>query len=345
MAAAVVLAKVAFSAFLTTVGSSLGLYMANKLTNKGEDLSASATITEDDIAAITADVDEKWKERFEAELRRLKEEQEQERAQYSHTIAELQESLRQRKVSSWQELDSQDSEMKVAVLELARNTKPTQFVKRRNIGVFGKVSSGQHRLSCTHTASIPPSLFCTPCADLSTAVCLCPLTPCTPCDAIGKSSMVNQLVGQKVATVGYDGTTKEICGYPLDDQTAVFDVPGCTDLLSYLTYDYIKLIKGLDLRIILVERTVDDNVNLCRILEELQLSYIIAVNKNDEIAKEEDADGIRARLRAEIDDRCQGKLDVLFVSAKDRRNGDWAQLLDYVVGDDTAASPEGMTSP
>jgi GTP-binding protein EngB required for normal cell division len=125
----------------------------------------------------------------------------------------------------------------------------------------------------------------------------------------------------------------------------VFDVPGCTDLLSYLTYDYIKLIKGLDLRIILVERTVDDNVNLCRILEELQLSYIIAVNKNDEIAKEEDADGIRARLRAEIDDRCQGKLDVLFVSAKDRRNGDWAQLLDYVVGDDTAASPEGMTSP
>jgi GTP-binding protein EngB required for normal cell division len=90
----------------------------------------------------------------------------------------------------------------------------------------------------------------------------------------GKSTMLNSLLGQKVAETGVSETTTKITPYP-GTQYTLWDVPDRNDEISYLSLEYIAFFKGLSRRLILIQATVKENTSMLRLLDELDLRYDI----------------------------------------------------------------------
>jgi len=102
----------------------------------------------------------------------------------------------------------------------------------------------------------------------------------------GKSTIVNSLLGQHLAETGAGETTTEITPYHGNGFT-LWDAPGRNDDLSYSNEKFLKFIKGLTRRLIVIQSTIKENVDLMRLLDEMELSYDILVNKFDDVDEDE----------------------------------------------------------
>ena len=102
----------------------------------------------------------------------------------------------------------------------------------------------------------------------------------------GKSTMINSLVGSRVADVGVGETTKHKKAYQGRNCT-YWDTPGRNDESTYTNEEYISFIKGLTRRLIIIQSTVKENLKLIRLLDSLGLGYDLVVNKFDDIEEHE----------------------------------------------------------
>ena len=131
----------------------------------------------------------------------------------------------------------------------------------------------------------------------------------------GKSTMLNSLLGQKVAETGVGETTTRITPYP-GTQFTLWDVPGRNDEINYLSLEYIAFFKGLSRRLILIQATVKENSSMLRLLDAIGLRYNIVFNKFDKVDGEDRA-SIQQQIRSEIQSLgLKGVDHVFFVSAK-----------------------------
>ena len=131
----------------------------------------------------------------------------------------------------------------------------------------------------------------------------------------GKSTMINQLIGHNLAETGAGETTKEI--QPYEGQGfCLYDIPGRNDDLSYFSMEYIAFWKGLTRRLVLITATIKEMTKVFRILDALQLSFDIVVNKFDLVPFEE-REPLKKQIHREIQQaNLQGVEHVWFVSAE-----------------------------
>ncbi|CAF2808446.1 unnamed protein product [Rotaria sp. Silwood2] len=102
----------------------------------------------------------------------------------------------------------------------------------------------------------------------------------------GKSTMLNAIIGQKLAETGVGETTRNIVSYQSPNFT-LWDVPGRNDEMTYMTMEYISFFKGLSKRLILIEATVKENSSMMKLFDELELRYAIVFNKFDKVDDDE----------------------------------------------------------
>ena len=146
----------------------------------------------------------------------------------------------------------------------------------------------------------------------------------------GKSTMLNAILGQRLAETGVGETTTEIKAYPGNDFT-LWDVPGRNDEVSYLSMEYISFFKGLTRRLILITATVKENSSMMKLLDELDLEYDIVFNKFDKVDPEEQPQ-VEKQIRSEITRMNLRKVDNLFfVSAKNPKMfEDWQRMIQHL---------------
>ena len=146
----------------------------------------------------------------------------------------------------------------------------------------------------------------------------------------GKSSMINTLLGAKVAAVGTGETTKEIAPYDGLDYR-MYDFPGKNDDVSSFDKYYISLLKGLTYRMVLIGATVKEMGKLLRLLDALNLTYDIVVNKFDSVEVEE-REPFLNQIRGEIvEAQFKGVRNVWCVSAQHPQQfPDWLQMVNYL---------------
>jgi predicted GTPase len=140
----------------------------------------------------------------------------------------------------------------------------------------------------------------------------------------GKSTMVNSLLGKKVADTGVGETTKEITPYQGKGYT-VWDAPGRNDELTYSNKKYISFIKGLTRRLILIQCTIKENLDLMHLLDD------IVVNKFDDV-DEDERRKFQHQIQREISSfGLKRKKNVFFLSAQyPQMFPDWLQMVDYL---------------
>ncbi|CAF3393587.1 unnamed protein product [Rotaria sp. Silwood2] len=147
----------------------------------------------------------------------------------------------------------------------------------------------------------------------------------------GKSTMINSLLGQKLAETGYGEITKVI--QPYDGQSyRLYDVPGKNDDVSYFTVNYISFWKGLSYRLIIINHTVKEMTKVIKLLDAIQLQYDLIVNKFDQVPPEE-----RDQFKQQIRDECQecqlqGVNHLWFVNAQrpQQFQTDWIEMVNYL---------------
>ncbi len=146
----------------------------------------------------------------------------------------------------------------------------------------------------------------------------------------GKSTMLNALLGQKVAETGVGETTTKITAYNGTAYT-LWDVPGRNDEVSYLSMEYISFFKGLSRRLILIQATVKENSSMMKLLDEIGLRYAIVLNKFDKVEQEEQTE-VQKQIRSEVEQiGLKGVENVFFVSAKHPNMfSDWMDMAKYL---------------
>ncbi|CAF4057677.1 unnamed protein product [Rotaria sp. Silwood1] len=148
----------------------------------------------------------------------------------------------------------------------------------------------------------------------------------------GKSTLVNSLMGKKVAATGRGETTTEIQAYPRE-QFTIWDVPGRNDETFHMTMEYISIsfFKGLTIRLITIQCTVKESSSTMKFLDELGLDYDIIVNKFDTV-DEDERDIFREQIHREIRELGLKNVNkVFFVSAKHQQMfPDWITMVDYL---------------
>ena len=131
----------------------------------------------------------------------------------------------------------------------------------------------------------------------------------------GKSTMINSLIGNKVADVGVGETTRVKKAYEGRNCT-YWDTPGRNDESTYTNEEYISFLKGLSRRLIVVQYTVKENLKLIRLLDSLGLGYEIIVNKFDHVDENEQSK-FKRQIRREIESsELERMKNVYFVSAQ-----------------------------
>jgi len=143
----------------------------------------------------------------------------------------------------------------------------------------------------------------------------------------GKSTMLNALLGQKVAETGVGETTTKIT--PYNGTNFIFwDIPGRNDEVSYFSMEYISFFKGLSRRVILIQATVKENSSMMKLLDEIGLRYDIVFNKFDKVEQEEQAQ-VQKQIRSEVQQLgLRGVNKIYFVSAKFPKTFDWVTMVD-----------------
>jgi len=109
------------------------------------------------------------------------------------------------------------------------------------------------------------------------------------CTGVGKSTLINTLLGEKVCAVGLNQTTLEATPYRKKNSVVAFwDIPGQTDKISYLTTTYIGLLKAMSFIGIVVWRTCHEISRIIELLEYIGMTgkYSIIVTKQDTRARE-----------------------------------------------------------
>ena len=146
----------------------------------------------------------------------------------------------------------------------------------------------------------------------------------------GKSSLINALLGREVAETGIGETTLEFKSYQGIGLT-YWDCPGKHDQLTYLTADYISLIKGLTIRIIVVDITLKHMTGFISMLQRLNLPFIVVLNKWDAIAKASEAKRTKfeATIAEEIAQYCPG-VPIFRVAAEQPGHFQWDDLVQHI---------------
>ncbi|CAF2947450.1 unnamed protein product [Rotaria sp. Silwood2] len=146
----------------------------------------------------------------------------------------------------------------------------------------------------------------------------------------GKSTMLNSLLGKKVAETGVGETTTKITPYQ-GMQYTLWDVPGRNDEINYLSMEYISFFKGLTRRLILIQATIKENSSMMKLLDEIGLRYDIVFNKFDKV-DEEERTAIQQQIFSEIKNLgLKGVDNVFFISANHPQMfADWKLIVDYL---------------
>lgn len=143
----------------------------------------------------------------------------------------------------------------------------------------------------------------------------------------GKSTIINSLLGRRAAVTGVGETTTEMTPHHGKGFT-LWDAPGRNDEMSYTSEKFLSSIKELTQRLIVIQSTVKENVDLMRLLDRMGLSYYILVNKLDLVDEDEQKQfqqNIQSEIRS-IDLRCIQH--VFFLSGKHPQMfPDWVQLV------------------
>ena len=149
---------------------------------------------------------------------------------------------------------------------------------------------------------------------------------------LGKSTIINKLLGKDLAAVGIGETTKEIQAYQ-GIGCRLFDIPGRNDDIQYFSADYISFWKGLTYRLVAITHTIKEMTKVFKLLDAINLNYDIVVNKFDQVESGE-ADAFKLQLRQEIKVAgLQGVNQIFFVSARNPRQfPDWLTMCDYITG-------------
>jgi GTP-binding protein EngB required for normal cell division len=134
----------------------------------------------------------------------------------------------------------------------------------------------------------------------------------------GKSTMINKLLGVEVARTGAGETTTEIEPYD-GPGFRLFDIPGRNDDLSYFSMEYVAFWKALTGRLVLITTTVKEMTKVFRLLDAIDLTYDIVVNKFDLVPVEE-----REAFKRQVDQQIRecdlkGVNHVWYVSAQNPR--------------------------
>lgn len=146
----------------------------------------------------------------------------------------------------------------------------------------------------------------------------------------GKSTIINTLIGQKLADVGAGETTMKIQPY-VGNGYRLFDIPGRNDEMSYFSMEYISFWKALTARLVVITATVKEMTKVLRLLDAIGLSYDIVVNKFDMVPFEE-RDKFKAKIQDEVTTNgLKGVKRVWFVSAENPKQfPDWVDMVDYL---------------
>jgi len=144
----------------------------------------------------------------------------------------------------------------------------------------------------------------------------------------GKSTIINKCIGQNVAETGVGETTIAFKAYP--GATGFFwDCPGRNDSVSYLRMEFIAFYKAMSRRLIIILATIREMSTICKLLDSLQLSYDIVVNKIDLIQSDEELRQFRRKIQTEVaEEQLKGVSKIYFISARypDKSN-DWNRLI------------------
>ena len=143
----------------------------------------------------------------------------------------------------------------------------------------------------------------------------------------GKSTMLNALLGQKLAETGVGETTTKIKSYP-GTNFNLWDVPGRNDEVSYFSMEYVSFFKGLSRRLVLIHATVKENSSMMKLLDEIGLNYDIVFNKFDRVEPEEQ-EQVQKQIRLEVGQiGLRGVRNIYFVSAKNPKMFDaWITMV------------------
>eukprot|EP00931_Biecheleriopsis_adriatica_P017460 TRINITY_DN1252_c0_g1_i2.p1 TRINITY_DN1252_c0_g1~~TRINITY_DN1252_c0_g1_i2.p1 ORF type:complete len:371 (-),score=132.50 TRINITY_DN1252_c0_g1_i2:289-1401(-) len=139
-------------------------------------------------------------------------------------------------------------------------------------------------------------------------------------NGVGKSSLINALVGKLVTPVGIIDTTKIVCKCYESSTTEFWDVPGCSEERSYANLRSIMAIKEMHFIMIVYIDRCEHIVKLERLVKACKVPYIVVRNKIDSITEEEaEKNGFESRAKylehaySEEKKKLQG--DLIFVSA------------------------------
>ncbi|CAF4684927.1 unnamed protein product, partial [Rotaria sp. Silwood2] len=114
----------------------------------------------------------------------------------------------------------------------------------------------------------------------------------------GKSTILNSIIGQKVADTGVRETTTKLTPYSVPKYT-LWEAPGRNDEISYLSMEYISFFKGLSRRLIVIQKSVKENSSIMKLLDEIGLHYDIVFNKFDKF-KSEEQEVVKNKIKSEM---------------------------------------------
>ena len=148
---------------------------------------------------------------------------------------------------------------------------------------------------------------------------------------VGKSTLINMLLGRNVAKVGVGEITKQIQSYKAKD-FYIYDTPGFDDISTGFTKENISFWKGLNMRIVVINTSVTELAQMLRLFDDIGLSYDIVVNKLD-LLKSKSQHSFKIYIRDQIRIhrlKCLG--NIWFVNALNlAQYPDGQKLISYIM--------------
>jgi len=142
-------------------------------------------------------------------------------------------------------------------------------------------------------------------------------------NGVGKSSLINSLIGKEVTPVGIIDTTKVVCKCYESATTEFWDVPGCNEERAYTNLRSIMAIKEMHFIMIVYVDRCEHVVKLERMVQACKVPYIVVRNKIDGITLEEaQKNGFESRAKyvehAYAEEKKKLKGGLIYVSAHSR---------------------------